>query len=560
MNGMVEPTKWLAAALGCALVACGPDSTSTTTSGDASAGGTGGTSSSDPTAGSSDSEDPTSQGATSEDGSSGGADESGTTAVEPEFVPYPARGVRLTEVYANQGVGVPIVRDGAWVDGSGRNAALVPERTTMIRGYWELDEGFEPRVIMARLLLTQPDGTVEEADRTFEVTQNSVPSQIDTNMYFVIPGELLPLGVKFQIELYETEYGYESLPEPEQTVYPPQPGFLGVEDKDLALKVVLVPVRHNQGAACPEAPEITDEEMQYLSDQLFMQNPVQRVEIERRAPVDYTGSLNSFSPLLGFLADLRASDNADPAAYYYGVVRPCDGGAEGVGGQAISIPDFPTLNNAWTRTSMGRWYASLSSTANTFVHEVGHTQGRRHVACNGDEGGTDPSYPYSEGDIGVWGFGILDFTLYTPTNGKDYMTYCGNTWVSDWTWGRVLPFIEEITGWGTSDATPDTSKRVLIGLVDPATGDETWFVTQGAAEGITTFGDEPMHLQVPGGPERTLDGVYGPMGDGDSYVVAVDLPPDVTISETMHLTREHEGQELVVSKVRAGGNTLSLAQ
>ena len=42
--------------------------------------------------------------------------------------------------------------------------------------------------------------------------------------------------------------------------------------------------------------------------------------------------------------------------------------------------------------------------------------------------------------------------------------------------------------------------------------------------------------------------------------VAVDLPPDVTISETMHLTREHEGQELVVSKVRAGGNTLSLAQ
>ncbi len=558
MNGMVEPSKWLAMMLGVALVACGPETSST--SSNASEGGTSGTSDDPgttdpaPTTGDSD------EGTTSGEGGTSGVDESGTTMTEPEFEPYPARGIRLSEVYANQGVGVPIVRDGAWVDGSGRNAALVPERTTMIRGYWELDEGFEPRVIMARLTLTSPDGTEEVADRTFEVTQNSSPSQIDTNMYFVIPGELIPLGVRFQIELFETEYGYENLPEPEQTVYPPQPGFLGVEDKDLALSVVLVPVRHNQGPECPEAPEISDEEMQYLSDQLFMQNPVQRVEMERRAPVDYNGSLNSFSPLLNFLADLRAQDNADPAAYYYGVVRPCDGGAEGVGGQAISIPDFPTLNNAWTRVSMGRWYAGLSATANTFVHEVGHTQGRRHVFCNGEEGGADPSYPYEAGDIGVWGFGVLDFTLYTPTNGKDYMTYCGNTWVSDWTWMRVLPFIEEITSWGAADAVPDTSKRVLIGLVDPTAGEETWFVTQGAAEGIQTFGTEPMHLTQPGGGEQTLDGVYGPMGDGDSYVVAVDLPPEVTLTESMHITREHAGQELVVSQVRAGGSMLSLAQ
>jgi hypothetical protein len=557
MNGMVEPSTWLTMMLGVALVACGPETTSATST--AGGGGTEGTSGDAETADPADtSGDFDSDGATSAGGTSG-VDESGTTMTEPEFVPYPARGVRLSEVYANQGVGVPIVRDGAWVDGSGRNAALVPNRTTMIRGYWQLDDDFEPRVIMARLTLTMPDGTEEVAERTFEVTQNSSPSQIDTNMYFVIPGELIPVGVRFQIELFETEYGYESLPEPEQTVYPPQPGFLGTEDKDLALKVVLVPVHHNTGPGCPEPPEITDDEMQYLSDQLYMQNPVQRVEMERRAPVEYTSPMSSFSPLLQFLAELRAQDNADPAAYYYGVTRPCDGGAEGVGGQAISIPDFPTLNNAWTRTSMGRWYNGIGATANTFVHEVGHTQGRRHVFCNGEEGGPDPSYPYDAGDIGVWGFGILDFTLYTPTNGKDYMTYCGNTWVSDWTWMRVLPFIEEITSWGTSDAVPDSSKRVLIGLVDP-TGEETWFVTQGSSEGIQTFGDEPMHLTLPSGVEQTLDGVYGPMGDGDGYVVAVDLPPEVTVTESMRLTREHEGQELPVSKVRADGNTLSLAQ
>ena len=556
MNGMLEaPNKWLPMMLGCALVACGPS----TSSGSADAGETSGTSEA-PTSDDAESGDETSV----EGSSTAGVYYSGTTASPPAFEPYPARGIRLSEVFANQGVGVPIVRDGAWVDGSGRNAALVAERTTLIRGYWQLDHDLEPRVIMARLTLTRPDGTSEIADRTFEVNQDSIPSQIDTNMYFVVPGELLPVGVKFQIELLETEYGYEDLPESSQTVYPPQPGFLGVEDKDLALKVVLVPVRHNQGAQCPEAPEITDEELQYLSDQLFMQNPVQRVEMERRAPIDYTGSLASFGGLLGFLADLRAQDDADPAAYYYGVVIPCDGGAEGVGGQAISIPYFPTIGNAWTRVSMGRWYGSLSSTANTFVHEIGHNQGRRHVFCNGDEGGADPSYPYDQGDLGVWGFGILDFTLYTPTNGKDYMTYCGNTWVSDWTWGKVLPFIEEITSWEAASVAPDPSRRVLVGLIEPATDSspeaETWFVTEGTAEGFTIQGTEPMNLGLPGGTTRSVEGAWGPMGDGDAYVVAVDLPADVAVTESLSITREHQGQQRVVSEVRVGAKTVSLTR
>lgn len=528
------------------LVACGPDTTSAS-NGD----GSGGTTGSTPDDGGE------AEGSGSGEGSGGsagptGADTSGdeTTEAPPAFEPYPARGVRLTEVYANQGVGVPIVRDGAWVDGAGRNAALIPERTTLIRGYWEPDEGFEPRSILARLTIIQPDGTEELAEREFFVDGPSNPADIDSNMYFVVPGELLPVGVRFQIELFETEYGYEDLPEPAQLQYPPQPGFLGVEDKDLALKVVLVPVRHATSSSCPEAPEVTPEEMQYLSDQLFMQNPVQRVEMELREPVDYTSGLSSFSPLLGFLADLRAQDNADPAAYYYGVVRPCGGGPEGVGGQAISIPDFPTMDNAWTRTSVGRWYASLSSTANTFVHEVGHTQGRRHVYCNGSEGGPDPSYPYAGGDIGVWGFGVVDFTLHTPTNGKDYMTYCGNTWVSDWTWGKVLPVIEEITGWGTGDTSPAPSGRVLVGLVD-ASGEETWFVTQGSSAGIVADGDEPVFVTAADGTEQALGGVYGPMGDGDGYVVAVDLPAEVSIAHATSITREHAGTRRIVQHVRA---------
>ena len=336
MNGEVDHTRWLVAALSCLLVACGPDDTAATPTGDD--GGTGGTSSTEPSGGPTGN-DPSGMDASAEGSTSGDGSEEATTEEPPAFEPYPARGIRISEVYANQGVGVPVVRDGVWVDGAGRNAALVPNRTTLFRGFWDPDEDFEPRPIMARLTIFNPDGSEELAERVFDIDGPSNPSDVDSNLFFVVPGELLPVGVRFQIELFETEYGYEDLPEPDQLAYPPQPGFLGVEDKDLALKVVVVPIRHAVNSACPEAPEVTDEELQYLGDQLYQQNPVQRVEMELRDPIDYTNSLNSFSPLLGFLADLRAQDDADPAAYYYGVVRPCDGGAEGVGGQAISIPD-----------------------------------------------------------------------------------------------------------------------------------------------------------------------------------------------------------------------------
>ncbi len=546
---MRRSARLFAALLPCGLLACAAEP-STATADAAGSGGVGteasGSTGADP------------------DGSGGGTDDSAdgsSTEPEPEFVPYPARGVGISEVFANQGVAVPIVRDGQWVDGTGRNAELIRNRNTLIRGYWELDEDFVPRTIRGRLTLVYSDGTEEVAEKDFEIEGPSRPAQIDTNMYFVVPGELLPVGVRFKIELFETETGYEDLPEPGQLSFPPEPGFLGVEDKDMALKVVIVPIQHDLGAECPEAPEVTDDELQFLADQLFMQNPVERIEIERRDTVAYTNSLASFGGLLGFVADLRATDGADPGAYYYGVVRPCDGGPDGVGGQAISIPDFPTPDNAWTRVSVGRWYPGLSSTANTFVHEVGHTQGRRHIFCNGEEGGTDPSYPYESGDIGVWGFGVLDFSLHTPTNGKDYMTYCGNTWVSDWTWGKVSPVIEEITSWDAQDggAVP-ASGQILVGLIEPATGDETWFTTVGSAEGRVVDGTEPMRFTSPAGDVQAL-GTYGPMGDADAYAVVVPLPETVRFASDLQITRTHDGEVHSVAAVRVGGGpTLQLAE
>jgi hypothetical protein len=487
---------------------------------------------------------------------SGGSDGS-TTSPVPEFEPYPARGVHLTQVLANQGVSVPIVQDQEWVEGTRRNAELIKGRNTLIRGLWETSEDFEPRDLEARFTFTYSDGRTEQAIKTVWVEGESRPQELDTNIWVVVPGELIEPSMKFQVELLETVPGYETLPEPEILAYPPEPEYLGIEGSEMVLRTVLVPVQHDLGPDCPASPELDEAAAKVFEDQLYMQNPVERVELTVREPIVYTGSLNSFGGLLQTLAELRDADGADPAAYYYGLVRPCDGGPNGVGGQAIDIPGFPSQANGWSRTAVGRFYGSLSSTANTFVHEIGHTQGRRHIYCNGSEGGTDPSYPYADGDIGIWGFGVLDFTLHTPENGKDYMTYCGNTWVSDWGWHKVFPYIQEITSWESASAVVEDARRVLVGLIDPESGDETWFVTRGSAEGRTFGSPETFEVITDAGTTK-LAASIGSMGDGAAYNVLVPLPDKLRLDANTRIERLHDGQRSTLDRVHIGGEILVL--
>jgi hypothetical protein len=529
---------------------CAPDRNPT--GNDDASSGTGDTASGDTEDDETD-DDPSASAGTTQP-STTGVDESSSGGM-PNDGPVLARGITLAGVYANQGVEVALLQDGTYLDPASRNAQLVQNRNTLVRAPWVLEEGFAPREIRAELTLVLPNGDEEVAGKNFMVSGPSDDADLDTNIWFVLPSELIVPGVEFQLELFETAPGHESEPEPAITAYPPEPEPFGVIDSEMVLKTVLVPVHHNLGVQCPVAPTFDEQTLQPFIDELFMQNPAQEVVIEVHEPVQYTNDLGSFNGLLGFLAELREQEGADPAYYYYGVVRPCDGGPDGVGGQAISIPSYPEIGNAWTRVAVGRWNTgSIISTAHTFVHEIGHTQGRRHVACSGSEGGPDPAYPYDGGDIGVWGFGVIDFSYHTPTNAKDYMTYCGNTWVSDWGWQSVLPFIEEITSWDTMDAAPVPTRELLVGLVDPATGDETWFVTQGSATGRVVTGSETMTIESGDGISTAVQATVGPMGDGDAYAIAVELP------EALELPRAKIVREsgAPIEQVRARGELVEL--
>src|SRR5689334_7890448 len=124
--------------------------------------------------------------------------------------------------------------------------------------------------------------------------------------------------------------------------------------------------------------------MQLFQDQMYMMNPVDRLDFTIHEPIDWNQELSDFNELNQFMSMMRSDEGAEPERYYFGLVDVCSGGLSDAGGKAFGIPQGAKMSDAWQRVSSG---LSLDAewSSETFVHEVGHTQGRFHIYCNGDE-------------------------------------------------------------------------------------------------------------------------------------------------------------------------------
>ena len=435
-----------------------------------------------------------------------------------------ARGIRLVRMTANQGVQVELVRDGAQVEAAEYNTRLIAGRRTLIRGFWSLHATFEPRQLIGRLTVDYPDGTSLQQDFPLLVDGPSSDGGGAASFQWLLePDQVVP-GMRFRARILEPD---PSLTTGEVSDPPPiapleGKGTLALYEAPLELRVVLVPVRH-QFEGCDQTPQITEADVEAMRQQLEQNNPVQQAIFEVREPMVYNASIaegGSFVPVLAALADLHMADDPDPNVYYYGLLDSCDGFPPGLLGQAIAIPEPPTLEGSQMRISTGRWLGSGEAAAETFVHEVGHTQGRRHVRCSGGEAGVDQNYPHLGGRIGVWGFGIYDFQLRAPTAGRDYMTYCSNEWVSDYGWEQTLDVIELMTSYDYQNVQPDR-EPMLMGLVDDK-GYERWWVTSGGVP-TPTPGDR-LAIEVGEIPVEVPASVTAVPHDDAAYLVLAPLP------------------------------------
>jgi hypothetical protein len=479
----------------------------------------------------------------------------GPTTGEPvpePFVPYPVRGgLEIDWVEANQGVGVAGGRDGAGVGGEDRTSYLLQNRITLIRAFWkDLPTDWVPRKIEGRLTITYADGT--------ELVQSSKPlvegvsfiGDLSRSFYWGLMAEQVVPGIKYHVELFETEAGHEELPEGANPPRVPYTGStpLGIEKSDQVMKVTMVPFNYDSGSGCKTIPDTSETTMQLFYDKMYMMNPLDKLEITLHPNIEWTTPLTDFDQLNTYLSKLRGDEGAEPERYYFGLVDVCSGGLGDAGGKAFGIPQGGKMSDAWLRVSSGLSLAkNVEFSTDTFVHEVGHTQGRYHVLCSGGEGGPDPSYPWPKGEIHDWGFGVIDFKLRHPTVNKDYMTYCQPVWASSWGWNKVYPVIKSLSSWDDAGApAPDGLEigALLVASLYPD-GHTTWFTTRGGVAPEQLSAIHGVEFEIAGKPVHQPS-AYLPQPDGDVVLLATPLPE--RWDEVTAITRIAGAERFVITR------------
>ncbi|MBL4685514.1 MAG: hypothetical protein JKY37_13045, partial [Nannocystaceae bacterium] len=483
-----------------------------------------------------------------------GADSSGTESSDDQASPPPlpyARDIRIPRLTANQGVQVTLVDNGVEIAGEDYNTRIITGRRTLIRGFWSLRADFEPRTLIGRLTLDYEDGTQINQDYEVMVTGDSGDGGASFQ-WLLEPDQVVP-GIRFRARVLEVDedQGGGVVADPPPITPLAGRGELSVYDVPLQMRVILVPVQH-EFEGCTMTPEPTDDDVDVMRQQLEQSNPIQEAIVELGEPMLYTEAIGTageaFSGVLGALVAHRATIQPADNVYLYGLLDPCDGFPPGLLGQAIGIPGEPLPELAAQRISTGRWRGSGLATSETFVHEVGHTQGRRHVFCSGGEAGIDSAYPHEGGRIGVWGFGIHDFILRTPTGARDYMTYCSNEWVSDYAWEQTLEVIEQLTSWDTQRPPAAPQGELLIGSVLPD-GRTRWWTSRGDLDPTRLPSPHQLHLSIDG-TSVAVATTTQPQPDGPGTTVIARLPESWTRATSMRLSGPGLAMTIAPSTVR----------
>jgi hypothetical protein len=222
----------------------------------------------------------------------------------------------------------------------------------------------------------------------------------------------------------------------------------GAKTASQKLKVKFVPVSYEADEGASITPDLAD--LSSLKDTLYKMYPVASVEVSVRAPMKWSTQVKSNGPgwdeLLSGIMQLRRADKAERDVYYVGVLTPkasidqfCN-----TGGCILGIAPQADERSVNLRVALVLGYKSRGA-GSTLAQELAHAMGRGHAPC-GSPADIDADFPYGSGGIGVWGYDILAKKMIDPGNRyRDFMSYCGPTWVSDYTYKGLYERMELLT-------------------------------------------------------------------------------------------------------------------
>lgn len=297
----------------------------------------------------------------------------------------------------------------------------VANRPALLRVFVSLTGGSSLGDISARL--RRYVGSVEQNQMTVgPQTVVAAPSEgtLSHTINFALPAGWLTTGSSYVVELDSANVVAET--NESNNRYPPA-GTQPFNAINMApLNVVIVPVIY-KGIT----PPLVD--LGYLTWMPMKVFPMSQINYSvYPVPQVFGGSLTSgsgWSQLLGQINGLNTGGNT----LYYGLVDSV--AADGCSGGCIAGIGY--VGGYLTSLGFAGFPSNRNEASPTFTHEMGHNFGRRHAPCGGPSG-VDGSFPYSGAYIGQWGYDNATTQLYNPGTTRDYMSYCGPEWTSDYTY------------------------------------------------------------------------------------------------------------------------------
>jgi hypothetical protein len=214
------------------------------------------------------------------------------------------------------------------------------------------------------------------------------------------------------------------------------------------LKVKFVPVAYEADAGVSLTPDLAD--LSSLKDTLYKMYPVANVDVTVREPLKWSTPVEADGPgwdtLLTGIMQLRRADKAEDDVYYVGVFTPkADLGQFcSKGGCILGVAPQTDERDINLRVALVLGYKSRGA-GSTLAQELAHAMGRKHAPC-GSPQAIDAKFPYADGGIGVWGYDVLKKALINPGDRyRDFMSYCGPTWVSDYTFKGLYERMEIVS-------------------------------------------------------------------------------------------------------------------
>ncbi len=355
-----------------------------------------------------------------------------------------ATSIAVSEVAIYQATRVPVA---VGAEAATRDTPVVMGRPGLLRVFVSPAADFEARDIRAELSWDRGHG---DAAVTRTVTQSVTGASLEgvrnSTFEFDLTAEDLSDTARWSVALREAAACAPSTTEASDGARTPITGMHELEAQASGeLRVVLVPIQYEADGSS-RLPDLSEEQLALYRETLFAQYPVTEVILDVRDPLSWSNEVDAngtgWSELLQAILQQRARDGVASDVYYYGIFQP----EERLGtycrrGCVLGLGPVAPLEEPLYRAAIGLGFSGQEA-ADTAAHEVGHTHGREHSPC--DTTDSDPSFPYADGGIGVWGYDAISDTLKSPEVHADFMSYCEPTWVSDYTYRALFERIRYV--------------------------------------------------------------------------------------------------------------------